>query len=60
MLYSRDSLPQLIEALKDSDTDRQHEGMVGIGKVLNATGTAEKQEVVDSGILPKVMECLRQ
>ena len=55
-----DIFPELIAAFNDQDIIRQHFGMIGVRKILSIADNPPIQAVIDSGLVPKMIEYVKQ
>ena len=51
---------ELIDDLKHSDILRQHRGAIGIRKLLANPQNTPIQELIDTGIIPYLIEVIKQ
>ena len=58
--YFLESLPELIKALNDPDIVQQHYGAIGIRKIMSHVQDPPIQLIIDSGIVPRLIELVSQ
>lgn len=50
----------LLSSINDPDIVKQHLGMIGIRKILSVADNPPIQAVIDAGLIPKLIEYLKQ
>ena len=55
-----DIFSELITNLNDPDVIRQHQGMIGIRKILSIADNPPIQAVIDAGLVPKMIDYVKQ
>ena len=56
-------LPEFAKALNEPDVVRQHYGLIGIRNILtfnNCKHYKHVQDVIDAGLVPRMMKCVKQ
>lgn len=58
--FNRDQFVDLLKAVYDSDIVQQLYGLVGVRKLLSEKGNQPIQQVIDAGLVPKLIEFSKQ
>ena len=58
--YTISDFPQLLQCVYDSDVLKQHQGIIGIRKILSKADHPPIQAVVDAGLIPKMISSIKQ
>ncbi len=55
-----ENFPNLIAAINENDIIKQHQGMIGIRKILSIAESPPIQAVIDAGLVPRMIEYVKQ
>lgn len=55
-----ENFPNLIAAINENDIVKQHQGMIGIRKILSIAESPPIQAVIDAGLVPRMIEYVKQ
>jgi hypothetical protein len=55
-----DNFTDLINYISDSNILNQHNGMIGVRKILSIAENPPIQAVIDAGLVPKMIEYIKQ
>lgn len=55
-----DIFPELIANLNDQNILLQHQGLIGIRKILSIAENPPIQAVIDAGLVPRMIEYVKQ
>lgn len=53
-------LPELVKSINDKDIVKQHYGAIGIRKIMSNAEEPPIQVVIDTGIVPRLIELVSQ
>jgi hypothetical protein len=55
-----DNFTDLINYINDANILNQHNGMIGVRKILSIAENPPIQAVIDAGLVPKMIEYIKQ